>query len=72
MGPFYNLIAIATMLSGVYIANRLSKSGALKRKNTAIVVTVATALGIAFRVIAMSIVNYIVLRQGAPFGFGVF
>ncbi len=69
MGPFYNLVALATMLSGVYVAQKLSTSGALKEKHTAIVVIIATTIGIALRIISMSIVNYFALPQGPPFGF---
>ena len=70
MGPFYNLVAIATMLSGVYIAQKIAKSEVLKQKHLAIVVTTATTIGIVFRVISMSLVNYATLRLESPFGFG--
>jgi len=70
MGPFYNLAAIATMLSGVYIAQKLSTTGALKVKHIALVVTLATAIGIVFRIITMSLVNYATLPLEPPFGFG--
>ncbi len=70
MGPFYNLAAIATMLLGVGIAQKLAKSSALKIKHIALVVIVGTAVGIIFRIIAMSLVNYATLPLDSPFGFG--
>jgi riboflavin transporter FmnP len=69
MGPFYNLAAIAAMLSGVYLAQKLSTKGLFKNKHMALVATVGTSIGIIFRIIIMSLVNYATLRLESPFGF---
>lgn len=69
MGPFYNLAALSAMLLGVYIAQKLSKSGLLKTGKAPLVATIATAIGIVFRIITMSVVNYVTLGLEPPFGF---
>lgn len=77
-GPFYNLLAVLSMLLGIYIAHKI-----LTRKNTqevnakstlkkqAILITTATALGITFRTGLMTIVNYAVLRYEPPVGYAM-
>ncbi len=69
MGPFYNLAALSAMLLGVYIAQKFSKSGLLKTGKAPLVATIATAIGIVFRIITMSVVNYVTLGLEPPFGF---
>lgn len=69
MGPFYNLAALSAMLLGVYIAQKLSKSELLKTVKAPLVATIATAIGIVFRIITMSVVNYVTLGLEPPFGF---
>ncbi len=71
MGPFYNLAAIAAMLSGVYIAQKFATSGKLKEKHNAIIIGIATAIGIVTRVAIMTIINYSTLRFESPFGYGL-
>jgi len=69
MGPFYNLAALSAMLLGVYIAQKLSKSELVKTRKIPLVATIATAIGIVFRIITMSVVNYVTLGLEPPFGF---
>ena len=68
-GPFYNFLAIISTLLGIYIIQRISQN--LKKKKEALYVILITLFGILFRVIAMTIVNYIVLPLGTPFGYSV-
>ncbi len=74
-GPFYNLAAVLSMLSGIYIAQRVLTIGSSPENPTnslrseAKLVTVATAVGIVFRVAVMSVVNYVALGQPFPFGY---
>ncbi len=67
-GPFYNLAAVMSMLLGVYIANKLFSRNISQGNQATIVVTVATILGIFFREIVMTIINYVTLQQPYPFG----
>jgi riboflavin transporter FmnP len=76
LGPFYNLIAIISMLSGIYMAHRILRE---KMKKVTVqletkLITLSTVIGITFRVITfrvgiMSIVNYVVLRYPPPIGY---
>jgi riboflavin transporter FmnP len=69
-GPFYNLIAILAMLLGVFIANAAFKNAQTQTKQAAMMVTVATILGIVFRGIIMTAMNYVTLQMDYPFGLG--
>ncbi len=75
-GPLYNLMAVLSMLLGIYLAYKL-----IDRKNAhdetqkstlrhqSILITASTALGIIFRTGLMTVVNYVVLRYPAPVGY---
>ena len=68
-GPFYNLIAIFSMLLGLYIARRfITSEGAHQQKVLKIAAT-STILGIVLRVAVMTLINYITLQQPYPIGF---
>jgi riboflavin transporter FmnP len=67
-GPFYNLAAVMSMLLGVFIANKLFSRNSSQVKQAAMIVTAATILGIVFREIVMTIINYVTLQQPYPFG----
>jgi riboflavin transporter FmnP len=76
MGPFYNLIAVLSMLSGIYIAHRIFTRGILRERTKKVtlqletkLITLSTAIGIVFRVGAMSVVNYAMLRYPPPIGY---
>ncbi len=76
LGPFYNLVAVISMLLGVFIVQKVANRKTLQEKtlnpgiqyNTRLI-AVATALAIVFRVIVMTVVNYTVLRYPAPLGY---
>jgi riboflavin transporter FmnP len=77
-GPFYNLLAVLSMLLGVYIAHKLlTRRGSLEEtkksnlRHQTILVTAATSLGIVFRVGIMTAVNYTVLRYPPPVGYSM-
>jgi riboflavin transporter FmnP len=76
LGPFYNLVAVLSMLSGIYIVHKILTHGISqeKTKNVALqletkLITLSTVIGITFRVGIMSVVNYIVLRYPPPIGY---
>ncbi|MCW4005233.1 MAG: hypothetical protein NWF04_01340 [Candidatus Bathyarchaeota archaeon] len=68
-GPFYNLAAVLSTLLGVYIAGKFFVQNYTQPKQAAMLVTAATALGILFREIVMTVLNYVTLQQPYPFGF---
>jgi riboflavin transporter FmnP len=78
LGPVYNLIAVLSMMIGVFIPYKLATRGyktenvykMAKQKITLLVIS-ATALGIIVRVAVMSVTNYLALPQGAPIGLSV-
>ena len=77
-GPIYNLIAVLSMMLGVYIPYKLA-TRAYKRENLnkivqqkiKLLIITATALGIILRVGVTTITNYFALQQGPPIGFGL-
>lgn len=69
-GPLYNFIAVLSMLSGIYIIQRVAGKRFSKGKEV-ILTALSTGAGIVIRVIVMSIVNWIVLPMGPPFGFSL-
>jgi riboflavin transporter FmnP len=78
LGPFYNLLAVLSMLLGVYIAHKLltrknpkNETEKATLKQQTILITAATTLGIIFRVGIMTVVNYSVLRYPPPFGYSM-
>jgi riboflavin transporter FmnP len=66
-GPFYNLAAVVSMLSGAYIIHHYLQL----RGRTTIRVPVSTALSMVFRVLFMSLVNWLALRHPYPIGFSM-
>jgi len=67
-GPLYNFAAIISMLSGMWLGTRLtSRKG--RAKLTAMLIL--TALGIVFRVVVMSLVNWAFLRYPPPVGYSL-
>jgi riboflavin transporter FmnP len=71
MGPFYNLIAIFSMLLGLYVARRFIKRKSTPQQQKAVlkIAAASTVLGIILRVAVMTLVNYITLQQPYPIGF---
>ncbi len=66
-GPLYNVVAEVSMFLGILAANRLVAS-----RGRVVQVTSATALGIVARTGTMTVVNWLVLAQPYPIGFGSF
>jgi riboflavin transporter FmnP len=69
-GPIYNLIAVLSMLLGVYAAKVLTTI-VLPTKNYVITVAAFTAIGTILRVVVMTLVNWIVLPYPPPIGFSM-
>ena len=77
-GPLYNLIAVLSMMLGVYVPYLIAKRGCKSenftnylRNHIAIIGISATVLGIILRVSVMTVVNYFALPQPYPIGFGM-
>jgi riboflavin transporter FmnP len=70
-GPLYNLIAIFSMLTGIYIARRFLTRKTAEEKREIKIASAATVLGIIFRVAVMTLVNYATLRYAYPIGFSM-
>jgi riboflavin transporter FmnP len=68
-GPFYNLMAIFSMLLGLYIGRRLINGGVAHQQKVLKIAAASTILGIAIRITVMTVVNYITLQQPYPIGF---
>lgn len=75
-GPFYNLFAVLSMLSGIFIAHKILIRRPSKEETPnstlqfeAKMITLSTAIGITLRVGIMSLVNYAVLRYPYPIGY---
>jgi riboflavin transporter FmnP len=69
-GPLYNLIAVLSMLLGIYIIQRVAGKR-FSRGKWVILAALSTVAGIITRVTVMSIVNWIVLRYPPPFGYSI-
>ena len=75
-GPVYNLIAILSMLLGIFIVQKTfkNKNSAESQLNESEYtktrfVTLSTVFGIILRVVVMTLVNYVVLRYPYPLGY---
>ena len=69
-GPIYNFIAVLSMLSGIYIIQKVAGKH-FSRGREAILTALSTAVGVVTRVIVMTIVNWIVLPLSPPFGYNI-
>jgi riboflavin transporter FmnP len=67
-GPFYNLMAVLSMLIGIFVAHWLTKS-TNKDEKKVLPIVIATLLGITLRVIAMSFANWTFMRYPYPIGY---
>jgi riboflavin transporter FmnP len=70
-GPFYNLVALFSMLLGVFIGRKFFATKSSREQNVLKIAAASTILGIIIRVAVMSIVNFVTLQQSYPFGFGL-
>lgn len=68
-GPLYNLIAIFSMLLGLYISYRFINRETEGQEKVLKAAVASTLLGIAMRVAVMTIINYLTLNQPYPIGF---
>ena len=68
-GPLYNLIALFSMLLGLYIARKFINHEDTHQQNVIKIAAASTILGIILRVAVMTLANYITLRQPYPIGF---
>ncbi len=78
LGPFYNLVAVLSMLLGVYLVHKFINrkdsgvtSGNTGGKKETLIMGVSTALGMLLRVGVMTVVNYAALRYSPPIGYGL-
>jgi len=76
IGPFYNLIAILSMLFGIFLVQKSFKNKNFIKtekidKDYGRFAIFSTISGITFRVVIMTIVNYLFIRLPYPFGFGL-
>ncbi len=65
-GPLYNLFAEISMFAGVLLAGRLAAG-----KGAPVLVATATVLAASVRTAVMTVVNWLVLPQPYPIGFGI-
>lgn len=70
-GPFYNLIAIFSMLLGLYIAQKVFAQETKSQQKVLKIAAASTILGIILRVAVMTLVNYVTLPQDYPIGLGL-
>jgi riboflavin transporter FmnP len=70
-GPFYNLIALFSMLIGLYIAQRFINHEGTHQQKVLKIAAASTILGIILRVTVMTAVNYLALPQAYPIGLGL-
>jgi riboflavin transporter FmnP len=78
-GPFYNLIALLSMLIGVFAAYKIAtykcpteKIGSFLKKHQIGLSISMTTLGIISRVAITTVTNYFLITQPSPIGFGSF
>jgi riboflavin transporter FmnP len=67
-GPFYNLMAVLSMLVGIFIAHWLTNNMKKDEKRVMPIIMV-TLFGIVLRVIVMSFANWAFMRYPYPIGY---
>ncbi len=75
-GPFYNLIAVLSMLAGIFIPYKLATHGRktedlgnFLRQHVKLISISTTGLGITVRILVTTVTNYFLLQQPSPIGF---
>lgn len=68
-GPLYNLVAVLSMLFGIYIAVKLASRS--KSNSEVLTILSSTALGTALRVAVMTIINWSFLPFPPPLGYNM-
>jgi riboflavin transporter FmnP len=78
-GPFYNLIAVLSMLLGIFAAYRIAVHGCptenisqFLKEHAKTLMASTTALGVITRVAITTTANYFLIAQPSPIGFGSF
>lgn len=69
-GPFYNLIAVLSMILGIYITQKFVGKR-FNRRQQIFLISLATTMGIIIRVGVMTVVNWTFLRYPPPIGFNI-
>ena len=69
-GPIYNFLAVLSMLTGIYIVQKVA-GNRFCRGRELILTALSTGAGVVTRVVVMSIVNWIVLPMSTPFGYSI-
>jgi riboflavin transporter FmnP len=75
-GPLYNFVAVMAMFVGMYMPYLFAKQGCKNenfgsylKSHLALFSAAAVTLGIALRVLLLTVINYFALQQPYPFGF---
>jgi riboflavin transporter FmnP len=75
-GPLYNFVALVVMFLGIYLPYWFVKRGCKNenfgiylKKHLALFSLSATGMGIALRVLLLTVINYFALQQSYPIGF---
>ena len=68
-GPLYNLAAVLGMLLGIYSAHLIKRKSL--NQEFAMLNLLATGLGVTFRVVVMTLVNWTFIRYPPPIGFSM-
>jgi riboflavin transporter FmnP len=69
-GPFYNLAAVLSMISGIGMAGFLIRRHS-PNHNEAVVAAALTASGVTLRAVAMAFLNWALLRFPSPIGYSM-
>jgi len=69
-GPLYNLAAVLSMLLGMYLSHLTMRRRSINRRDEMLII-LATALGITFRVVFMTVINWAFIRYPPPIGFSM-
>jgi riboflavin transporter FmnP len=75
-GPLYNFVAVVAMFIGLYLpywfvkrGRKNENFGTYLKKHLALFSLSATGMGIALRVLLLTVINYFALQQPYPIGF---
>ena len=77
-GPLYNFAAVMAMFLGIYLPYWVAKRGCKAenfgtylKNHLALFILTATGMGIAMRVLLLTVINYFALQQPYPIGFSM-
>ena len=69
-GPIYNFIAVLSMLTGIYIVQKVVGNRFCRGRELTLT-ALSTGAGVVTRAVVMSIVNWTVLPLSTPFGYSI-